>query len=158
MNLELFVWLIPLPPLLAFFVILLFTRGNKRLSDIVAIASIVLTWVLSLVVFFSVLGIEHFGESVIASAVTWLPLGPTAETSFRMGVLVDPLTAVLLFFVPLTATMIFIYSSGYMASGHYWTAVIPAEQQEAHGGYAGHGHDAEVLVDDFGQQVTRFDA
>ncbi|NLH08104.1 MAG: NADH-quinone oxidoreductase subunit L [Chloroflexi bacterium] len=168
MNLELFVWLIPLPPLLAFFIILLFTRGNKRLSDIVAIASIVLTWVLSLVVFFSVLGIEHFGETVIESAVTWLPLGPTAETSFRMGVLVDPLTAVLLFFVPLTATMIFIYSSGYMASGHYWTAVIPSEEHEspeAHGAEAhaaesdnGHGHDAEVLVDDFGQKVTRFDA
>src|SRR5690606_30821975 len=39
----------------------------------------------------------------------------TVLTAFRMGVLVDPLTTIMLIMVPLACTMIFIYSIGYMA-------------------------------------------
>lgn len=45
--------------------------------------------------------------------MNWLPLGESVETYFRIGVLVDPLTAVTLFFVAWTVLMIFLYSVGY---------------------------------------------
>jgi NADH-quinone oxidoreductase subunit L len=154
MTLETLVWLIPLPPLLAFFVILLFTRGNKRLSDLVSVASILLTWVIAIVVLIGALSTPQLGENPIAAHIVWLPLGESLATSLTMGALVDPLGAVMLFFVPLTASMIFIYSTGYMASGHYWTEV----KGEAHG----EGHEAdehhEVVVDSAGRRLTQFDA
>ncbi len=154
MTLETLVWLIPLPPLLAFFVILLFTRGNKRISDLVSVASILLTWVISIIVLIGALGTFHLGENPIITQIVWLPLGESVETSLTMGALVDPLGAVMLFFVPLTATMIFIYSTGYMASGHYWTEV----KGEAHGEDHESDEHHEVVVDDAGRKLTQFDA
>jgi NADH-quinone oxidoreductase subunit L len=108
-------WLIPVPPLLAFFLIVLFTHRSKGLSHILAVGMMGLSWVLSWLVFFRVIGIEHFGEEVVESALNWLPFGSEAAGTepLRMGVLVDPLTAVTLFFVSLACLMIFIYSVGY---------------------------------------------
>jgi NADH-quinone oxidoreductase subunit L len=113
---DLLTWLIPVPPLLAFFLIVLFTNKDKVLSHTLALAGIGLSWIWSLSIFIRVLGIEHFGhaENVIASAIPWLPVG--TET-LPMGVLVDPLTAVMLFFVSLACLMIFIYSVGYSNFG-----------------------------------------
>jgi NADH-quinone oxidoreductase subunit L len=151
--LQLLVWLIPIPPIAAFFVILLFTRGNKLASDLVAVGAILLTWVIAILVLIAALLMPHLGEEPIQASFLWLPLGEAS--GFRMGTLVDPLGAVMLFFVPLTASMIFIYSTGYMASGSYWTEV----KGEAHGAEA-HGSDdhAEIEVDSAGRKVTRFDA
>ncbi len=105
-------WLIPVPPLLAFFLIVLFTRRSRWLSHTVAIGLMLVSWIMSWSVLAQILGREHFGEegTIIAAAQEWLPLG--AEP-LKMGVLVDPLTAVMLFFVPLICLMIFIYSVGY---------------------------------------------
>jgi NADH-quinone oxidoreductase subunit L len=61
-------------------------------------------------VFIQALGVDHFGEHVFESSVDWLPLG---EGAFRIGVLLDPLSAITLFFVAWTVLMIFIYSIGY---------------------------------------------
>jgi NADH-quinone oxidoreductase subunit L len=143
MNVDLLVWLIPLPPLLAFFVILLFTRRSKRISDIVSVAAILLTWVIAIVVLVNAVTTPELGQHPFESSFIWLPLGPSAETSFRMGALIDPLGAVMLFFVPLTASMIFIYSTGYMASGSYWTELKLAEG---------------AFIDEAGRCLTKFDA
>ncbi|MEK7443110.1 MAG: hypothetical protein AABZ78_20065, partial [Chloroflexota bacterium] len=105
MQLDLLLWLIPVPPVVAFFVIWLFTNRSRGLSHAVAIVSILTSWALSLIVFFNVIGLKDFGKTVIGSSVPWLPTG---ESVFRMGVLADPLTAVMLFFVPLCCTMIFV--------------------------------------------------
>jgi NADH-quinone oxidoreductase subunit L len=117
MNLttELLVWLIPVPPLLAFALIVLFTNRSKGLSHSVAIGLMALSWVMSWWVFFQSLGVSHFGETVFANAVAWLPFGNEAlgTQPLSMGVLVDPLTGVMLFFVPLACLLIFIYSVGY---------------------------------------------
>ena len=155
--LRLLVWLIPVPPLVAFFVILLFTRGSKLVSDLVSVLAILLTWVIAILVLIAAILTPHLGEEPITSSIVWLPLGESLATSFRMGVLVDPLGAVMLFFVPLTASMIFIYSTGYMASGAYWT--------EIKGGEGGHGtthaahdeHGGEV-IDSAGRRLVKFDA
>jgi NADH-quinone oxidoreductase subunit L len=108
-------WLIPVPPLLAFFLIVLFTNRSKGLSHTVAIGMMALSWIASWLVFFNVIGIKHFGVEVIEDALPWLPFGSeeVGTEALKMGVLVDPLTAVMLFFVSLTCLMIFVYSVGY---------------------------------------------
>jgi len=110
MSPALLTWLIPLPPLLAFFLILLFTRRNNALSHTVAVGAAALSWLLGMLVFFAALGVEHLGEQPFTSSVGWLPLGSSV---FPIGVLIDPLAAVTLFFVAWTVLMIFIYSIGY---------------------------------------------
>ncbi len=104
------IWLLPLPPLLAFFVILLFTNRQKALSHSLAVGAAGLSWLGSMFLFLKAIGIEGFGKTVFESAVNWLPTG---KTWLQVGVLVDPLTAVTLFFVAWTVLMIFIYSIGY---------------------------------------------
>jgi NADH-quinone oxidoreductase subunit L len=113
-NLPLLTWLIPAPPLLAFFLIVLFTNRSKGLSHTVAIGMMALSWVFSWLVFFQVIGRESFGREVVENAVNWLPFG---SDYLQMGVLVDPLTAVMLFFVSLACLMIFVYSVGYSNFG-----------------------------------------
>lgn len=110
MTPETLIWLIPLPPLLAFFLILLFTRKNNALSHTLGVGAALISWVLGMAVFGAAIGIEHFGEHPFTSSIGWLPLG---ENVFPIGVLIDPLSAVTLFFVAWTVLMIFIYSIGY---------------------------------------------
>ncbi len=114
LDLPLLAWLIPIPPLLAFFLIVLFTNRSKWLSHTVAVGLMGLSWVFSWLVFFSVFLSEHLGEEPIRDAVGWLPFGTGV---LEMGVLVDPLTAVTLFFVSLACLMIFVYSVGYSNFG-----------------------------------------
>ncbi|MBX3048541.1 MAG: NADH-quinone oxidoreductase subunit L [Anaerolineales bacterium] len=110
MTTETLIWLIPLPPLLAFFLILLFTRRNNALSHTVGVAAAAISWLLGMLVFIAALGVDHFGEHVFASAINWLPL---ADGFLSIGVMIDPLSAIVLFFVNWTVLMIFIYSIGY---------------------------------------------
>ncbi|HLB45837.1 MAG TPA: NADH-quinone oxidoreductase subunit L [Anaerolineales bacterium] len=110
MQIQTLVWLIPFPPLLAFFLIWLFANRSKALSHTLAIVLMAVSWLISLYVFLSAFATEHFGKDVFASSVPWLPTG---GSTLNMGVLVDPLTAAMLFFVPLTCLLIFIYSVGY---------------------------------------------
>jgi NADH-quinone oxidoreductase subunit L len=110
MTTETLIWLIPLAPVLAFFLIVLFTNRSKALSHTVAVGAAFLAWLGSMIVFVRALGVEHLGEHPFASSVNWFPTG---DTWFRIGVLVDPLTAAVLFFVAWTVLMIFLYSVGY---------------------------------------------
>jgi NADH-quinone oxidoreductase subunit L len=113
MTTETLMWLIPLPPVLAFFLIVLFTNRSKALSHTIAVGAAFLSWLGSMIVFARALGVEHLGEHPFESSVSWLPLGESADTYFRIGVLVDPTTAAILFFVAITIFMIFLYSVGY---------------------------------------------
>ncbi len=110
MAIETLIWLLPVPPLLAFFAIVLFTNKDKKLSHSVAIGAALLTWLGSMVVFGQAIAKEHFGEHPFASSINWLP---TADSFLKVGVLIDPLSAIVLFFVACTVLMIFIYSVGY---------------------------------------------
>jgi len=104
------IWLLPLPPLLAFFVILLFTNKRKALSHAIAIGAAGFSWLGSMVIFMRALGVEEFGKHVFGSSINWLPTG---STWLRIGVQIDPLSAVVVFFVAWTVLAIFIYSIGY---------------------------------------------
>jgi len=114
MATETLIWLIPLPPALAFFLIVLFTNKSKALSHTVAVGAAALSWLGSMVVFFRAIGMEHLGEHPFESSIGWLPTG---DTWFRIGVLIDPLGAAVLFFVAWTIFMIFLYSVGYQNFG-----------------------------------------
>ncbi len=114
MATETLIWLIPLPPALAFFLIVLFTNKSKALSHTVAVGAAALSWLGSMVVFFTAIGTEHLGEHPFESSIGWLPTG---DTWFRIGVLIDPLGAAVLFFVSITIFMIFLYSVGYQNFG-----------------------------------------
>ncbi|HXF86691.1 MAG TPA: NADH-quinone oxidoreductase subunit L [Anaerolineales bacterium] len=110
MTTETLIWLIPLPPVLAFFLIVLLTNKSKALSHTVAVGAAFLSWLGSMIVFFRALGVEHLGEHPFESSINWLPTG---DTWFKIGILIDPLGAVTLFFVSITIFMIFLYSIGY---------------------------------------------
>jgi NADH-quinone oxidoreductase subunit L len=110
MQLETLTWLIPLPPLLAFFLIVLYFNRSNRLSHIIAVGSMFISWALGMIVFWNAITTEHLGEHPIADSISWLPVG---ETSLEIGILVDPLGAVSLFFVAWTCLAIFFYSIGY---------------------------------------------
>jgi NADH-quinone oxidoreductase subunit L len=135
------VWAIPLLPLLAFFAIMLFTRGRDRLSHTIAIGAMVISLVFAQIVFWNAIaqsGAHEAAQPAAAEAPSatvenptaapatpegeqgsavylhdshdWLPQG---TTTLKMGVLVDPLTAAMLFMVPIACLMIIFYSVGY---------------------------------------------
>ena len=133
MTTETLIWLIPLPPALAFFLIILFTNKNKTLSHTMAVGAALLSWLGSMIVFVHALGVEHLGEQPFVDSIPWLPLG---DTWLRIGVLVDPLTAVTLFFVAWTVLMIFVYSVGYHNYGQ-------PEGDHDHKGLPPHGATVE---------------
>jgi NADH-quinone oxidoreductase subunit L len=114
-----FIWLIPIPPLLAFALIVLFTNRSKAASHTLAIGLMGVSWVMSWLVFFKTLNLANFGARVIQIATNWLPFGSPAlgTQPLPMGALVDPLTGLMLFFVPLACLLIFIYSVGYSNFG-----------------------------------------
>ncbi|MFZ5818572.1 MAG: NADH-quinone oxidoreductase subunit L [Chloroflexota bacterium] len=114
MATETLIWLIPLPPVLAFFLIVLFTNKNKALSHTVGVGAAALSWLGSMVVFFRAVGVEHLGEHPFGSSIPWLPIG---DSWFNIGVLIDPFGAAVLFFVAWTIFMIFLYSVGYQNYG-----------------------------------------
>jgi len=109
------IWLIPLPPALAFFLIVLFTNKSKMLSHTIGVGAAALSWLGSMYVFYKAITTEHF--SGFASSIPWLPTGLTPDKWFHIGVLIDPLGAAVLFFVSITIFMIFLYSVGYQNFG-----------------------------------------
>jgi NADH-quinone oxidoreductase subunit L len=136
------IWLIPVPPLLAFALIVLFTNRGKALSHSIAVGAAFLSWLLSMIVFVRALGVENLGREPFEASIPWFPAG---DTWFRIGVLVDPLTAVMLFFVAWTVLMIFLYSIGYhnygQPKGDHDRMGLPP-----HGATVeGHGHKHVVL-------------
>ncbi|HMN14580.1 MAG TPA: NADH-quinone oxidoreductase subunit L [Bellilinea sp.] len=110
MTLQNLIWFIPLPPLLAFAVIILFTNKNKALSHTIAIASAAISWLLGMIIFFKAITTPEFGEKPFIGAFEWITSG---AKSIKFGYQIDPLSAVVLFFVCWTVLMIFVYSVGY---------------------------------------------
>ena len=106
-------WLIPFFPLLAAFVLVFYSKDKRDAAAYTAIGAIGISFLLSLGVFFHSISV-HNGESVIREYVnfSWFEVG---DSSLKLGLLLDPLTAVMLVMVSLCSTLIFIYSMGYMA-------------------------------------------
>lgn len=106
--LEILTWIIPLPPLVAFFLIVLLTYRNHLLSTIVAVGAAFLSGLGAMIVFGQTR--LFVGEEPLSSSIPWLATG---DQTFNIGIFVDPLTGIGLFFVAWTVLMIFVYSIGY---------------------------------------------
>jgi NADH-quinone oxidoreductase subunit L len=111
------VWLLPLFPLLAFAIIVLWTNRNRLLSTWVAWIGIGLSWILG----WTILGytwtdFHHLTPPEEGYRVLLYNI-PTGQTELALGFQVDTLTSVMLFMVPFVCLMIFIYSKGYMNYG-----------------------------------------
>jgi NADH-quinone oxidoreductase subunit L len=152
MELETIIWLIPLPPLLAFFIIVLLTNRNKALSHTVAVGSALLSWLGSMYIFIRAIGAENLGVEPLTSAIKWLATG---DDFFKIGILVDPLSAVSLFFVAWTVLLIFIYSVGYhnfgQPKGDHDKAGLPP-----HGATVVDDHGHQHLVPSIEPMYSRF--
>ena len=135
-------WLIPAGPLLAFLIITLITNRSKLvpatdhheygghhpdydgmmvpvvhkysrvISVVIGLSGVVSALVISWRVLWEASQLHHIGQEVFENSIAWMSTG---ETSFFMGVLVDPATLIMLIMVPIAVLMIFIYSIGYMA-------------------------------------------
>jgi NADH-quinone oxidoreductase subunit L len=110
MTIDTLIWLILLPPILAFFLIVLFTNRSKALSHTIAVGAAFLSFIASMIVIAQALQVHELGQNPLGSAINWFPTG---ESWFQIGVWVDPLTVVTLFFVAFTILCIFVYSVGY---------------------------------------------
>jgi NADH-quinone oxidoreductase subunit L len=117
-------WLIPVPPLLVFALIILVAGRNRLISHVLAIGGMTLSLLMAFAVVFRAIQFRDLGmapRGVFASNLNqifgvstgWLVNGSTGF--LNMGVMVDPLTTIMLFMVPIACLMIFIYSLGYMA-------------------------------------------
>ena len=107
-----FAWLIPLLPLAAFGLILLTGRKGPGQGAYIAIAGIVSSFVLSMLVIAYTIGGALGHEFVpFAHSVPWVSIG---DMHIRMGFVVDQLTAMMLLVVTVVASLVQIYSIGYM--------------------------------------------
>jgi NADH-quinone oxidoreductase subunit L len=131
-----YIWLIPTLPLAGSAVVGLLglltlrTTGeklNKRIVSAVALTSVGLAFVLSVLAIYQLVAVEH-REHFSIDVFTWLnggslPLaaGGTANFTVPWGFQLDPLSAVMILVVTGVGFLIHIYSTGYMwdDSGYY---------------------------------------
>src|SRR5438552_145923 len=102
-------WLIPLLPVLAFALCIAFGERGPLRSAGFGIAAILASLALSAGIAAEVLAGGHGGARVTESPWIWI-----GSTRLSFGTLVDPLTAVMLVVVTVVASMVLIYSTGYM--------------------------------------------
>jgi NADH-quinone oxidoreductase subunit L len=108
-------FLIPLPPLAAFAVILLFTRGSRALSTAVAVGMLALSFAGSMILIGGAVQAGDLAAHPIERSIAWIPgaAGAAESGGVAIGVWFDGLTALTLFFVACTLLAIFLYSIGY---------------------------------------------
>jgi len=110
-------WLIPIFPLIAYTLIIFLTKKSKGLSVGVSIAGVGASLVLSIGVLVETIQKGITMEEPFEVAVKWLRLSAIDKytgLNIDMGVLIDPLSAVMMFVVTSIATLVIIYSVGYM--------------------------------------------
>ena len=96
-------------PLISFVMIVFFLRWKEKISAGYSIATIIASWLMSIWVLFEVLG--NHSEEAFQSAYKFIEFG---RFSLEIGILVDPLTAVMLVVVTTVGSCVQIYSLGYM--------------------------------------------
>jgi NADH-quinone oxidoreductase subunit L len=110
-------WLIPLFPLAAFALIVLWANRNRLLSTWIAWIGIGLSWILGWTILALSWGDIHHLTPPGGGHPVPLYTIPTGSTALKIGFQVDTLTSLMLFMVPFVCLMIFIYSKGYMNYG-----------------------------------------
>ncbi len=109
-------WLVPLLPALSFVIIVLLTRPWQKLSALVSIACMISSCVIATLAAYGIFTNHEFTEKPLIYAARWFSLGlPGApDLQIHVGVQLDPTSAMMLFMVSMVASLIQIYSVGYM--------------------------------------------
>jgi len=102
-----FAFIMPLLHIFAFAMIILFTRWKEKLSAGLAISMGVINWVIAVIIL-----IERMFDHSAYEA--YFHITSFSRMNFELGILVDPLTAVMLIVVMTVGTCVLIYSVGYM--------------------------------------------
>ncbi len=98
---------IPLLPLVSFLILGLFGHWIKDNAHLVAVPAVLVSWLLSLLVFFDVAN----GHQSSFPLYTWLTSG---MLDIHIGFSIDRLTAVMLLLVTTVSSLVHIYTIGYM--------------------------------------------
>ncbi len=98
---------IPLLPLVSFLILGLFGHWIKDNAHLVAVPAVLVSWLLSLLVFFDVAN----GHQSSFPLYTWLTSG---MLDLHIGFSIDRLTAVMLLLVTTVSSLVHIYTIGYM--------------------------------------------
>ncbi|MDH3890825.1 MAG: NADH-quinone oxidoreductase subunit L [candidate division Zixibacteria bacterium] len=101
-------YLIALLPLLSFVLIVFFLRWNEKLSAGVSIAAILSSWAMSVMVLIEQLSAHGQAYEMFYKFVEFTRFAP------EIGILIDPLAAVMLVVVTTVGACVQIYSIGYM--------------------------------------------
>ncbi|MCE5220647.1 MAG: NADH-quinone oxidoreductase subunit L [Clostridium sp.] len=103
-------WMIPIFPAITFLIIAFITKSFKRTSSLIAIAGMFVSFIFSLGVFYEVITSKVSINQPVEYAVSWL----SVPIKIEAGVLIDPLTAIMLVIVTFIGLLVEIYSLGYM--------------------------------------------
>lgn len=104
-------WLIPLLPAISFVIIGMLTRSYGKLSAAIAVTMSTISFLLAIGVVLSVVGSNITVEAPFVQKLSWFHIG---SVDISMGVLIDPLTAMMLMVVTTVSLLVQIYSCGYM--------------------------------------------
>ena len=110
-----YMWLVPLLPVLSFFVILFFGRKMKNRGHAVGIAAVGIGLLLSLAGFVELAA----GNAVVEKSWTWFELGESFHLEFGMNY--DFLTGIMFVVVTSVSLLVHIYSTGYMHDDSRYT-------------------------------------
>ncbi len=111
-----YLWLIPGFPLAAFILIGVFLRRMPKISAWTSIASVIVSLGFSIWAIITVIQhnnqLEHTSRQVVEQMnFAWITIG---DISIELGILLDPLTAIMLGMITFVGLLILIYSQGYM--------------------------------------------
>jgi len=104
-------FIIPFLPLLSFVLIVFFTHNREKLSSGLSIFMMTVAWVYSIIVVIQVIAHSGGHAFVLERAFDIVNL---KNFRLELGILVDPLTAIMLVVVNTVSLMVHIYSLGYM--------------------------------------------
>lgn len=104
-------WLIPLLPAIAFVIIGMVTRSYGKLSALIAVSMSTVSFLLSSGAAYAVVANGITVEMPFVQRLSWMHVG---SVDISMGVLIDPLTAMMLMVVSTVSLLVQIYSCGYM--------------------------------------------
>ena len=112
MQLVELVWLVPLLPLLGFITLMFFGRRlGEPVAGWIATGAMGGSFLASLVVFAGMLGLEGGERIVQVKLFDWVVAG---DFNVDIGLLADPLSVTMILFITGVATLIHLYSIGYM--------------------------------------------
>lgn len=103
-------FLVVFMPLLAFIIIVSFTRKFRMTSAIVSISAIFVSFILSCIILFLRINNANVHE-IIEYNLPWLYIG---KLNLNFGILINNLTAIMLMVVTTVSLLVQIYSIGYM--------------------------------------------